>query len=587
MAKQASWLLRESRELFRSIFFDNSIIGMALLSVNDIILEANQVWCDFLGCTREELIGEHFSAFIHPDDMGLDAGPQEALLRGVIRDYVVEKRYLRRDGGTFWGRMNVSALRDKQGRLRCKLAILEDITPLKVKESEIAAQRCIYDTMLGVLAKVFQIPSSPTGGTSQAANNALYLHEVEWEEMVADEVIRVACCFATAGGGAYFGYNEAGQSLSLVSATGISANARSALAGHSFALGEEEGIVGLVAVTKKPFYLNDASADPRWTFTDPNIRSCYFAPLYYRERLFGVFVLFSDRIDGFTHEQRILADAISFYISAALETARLFASVRDICKMLDAGQEQLLHAQKMEAVGRLAGGIAHALNNQLTVIQASVDLQLPHISRCSPLYRSFLKIRKAAWNSANLARQLMLFGQKHPQFRVILDLNGCLQELREMLERLCGENVVIRFELSGDLRPIMADAANIDQVIINLVLNARDAMPEGGTITIRTENVRIPVPSPYGQNTVEKKDFVCLSVSDTGTGIEENMISCIFEPFFTTKEPGDGAGLGLSVAYGIVKAHGGWINVRTKVGSGTIFEVLLPALDPEESPGKR
>jgi len=195
--------------------------------------------------------------------------------------------------------------------------------------------------------------------------------------------------------------------------------------------------------------------------------------------------------------------------------------------------------------------------------------------------------RRREWRSANLARQLMLFGRKHPQFRVALDLNSNLEELREMLERLIGEDITIRFELSGDLRPIMADAANIDQVIINLVLNARDAMSGGGTITIKTENVQIAEPCfPLEQNAPRQGVFVCLTVSDTGTGMDGDVMSHIFEPFFTTKEPGKGTGLGLSVAYGIIKAHDGWINVKSNVGSGTTFEVLLPALGPEAPAGE-
>lgn len=579
-ARLALDALRESGELFRSIF-NNATVGIALVDKNDFILEANQAYCSFLGYTRDELIGMHYSAFTHPEDLDLDANPREALLKGVIENCVLERRYLRKDGGTVWGRLNVSLIRDKRGKHRYKLVLLEDITSLKARESEIAALKRIYSAMLGALAEASLTPPSRDDGINHLANMALSLQEAGYEEVVADRVIKVACDFTSARCGVYFGYDESTRSLSLVSATGVTGDVKAALADHRFPLGEERGIAGLVAGTRKSLYLPDAYADPRWVATDPNARSCYFVPLYYREKLFGVFALVSDRVDGFTSEQRTLTDTLALYISAAMENARLFTEIRRVYEMLNVTREQLFHAQKMEAVGQLAGGVAHALNNQLTIIQACVDLQTSRLPKSNSLYRTLLKIRKAAWRSANLARQLMLFGRKHPQFRVVLDLNSNLEELREMLERLIGEDITIRFELSGDLRPIMADAANIEQVIINLVLNAWDAMPGGGTITIKTENVQIEEPCSPEENAPREREFVCLTVSDTGTGMDGEVMSRIFEPFFTTKEPGKGTGLGLSVAYGIVKAHDGWINVKSKVGSGTTFEVLLPALDPE------
>ncbi|MGB9793184.1 MAG: ATP-binding protein [Thermacetogeniaceae bacterium] len=573
------WLLRESKgDLFGAVFFGNSLMGIALLTRDDVILEANQVWCDFLGYPRDELIGKHLSVFIHPEDTDIDAEQCEALLQGVIKSYVVERRYLRKDGTALWGRLNICGVRDRQGVLLCKLAILEDITPLKDREMEAAVLWQIYSSLLHVLEGAFL--SSPAAAVAGSFHPLpLRQKRGEWLEMLAEQVIKAVCRFVPAKGGAYFGYDEPNESLCFVGAAGIAEASRSAFAGRRFRLGEEQGIVGLVAGAKKPLYVPDFAADPRWLAVGEEFRSGYFAPLVYKERLFGVIAFFSDRIDGFTPGERAFIDSLSPHISAVWENVRLFESVYEVCGMDRSGQEQLLHVKKMEAIGRLAGGIAHALNNQLTVIQASVDLQLPHISRCSPLYNSLLRIRKAAWNAANLARQLMLFGQSQPQFKVVLDLNQCLLELREMLQRICGEDVAVRFDLAGDLLPVMGDAANIDQVIINLVLNARDAMPEGGTITIKTENVKITVPSSSGESAF--RDFVCLAVSDTGTGIDEELISFIFEPFFTTKRPGEGAGLGLSVAYGIVKAHGGWINVKTKVGSGTTFEVLLPAVGQE------
>jgi PAS domain S-box-containing protein len=230
---------------------------------------------------------------------------------------------------------------------------------------------------------------------------------------------------------------------------------------------------------------------------------------------------------------------------------------------------------KIDAVGRLAGGMAHELNNQLTVIYACVDLFLPGLSRDNPLHRALSRIRNSALICANLTRQLLLFSCRFPLFKVPIDLNQRVEELGKMLPRLLGGSIDIRLETSPHLWMVNADIVALDQAIANLVLNARDAMPDGGILTIRTENLSAVRP---GQEGVVPGRFACLSVSDTGAGIEESDQSRIFEPFYTTKRPGKGIGLGLPVAYGIVRAHDGWIEVDSAPGRGSTFRINLPAL---------
>jgi PAS domain S-box-containing protein len=238
-------------------------------------------------------------------------------------------------------------------------------------------------------------------------------------------------------------------------------------------------------------------------------------------------------------------------------------------------QSGRFQVEKIDAVGRLAGGIAHELNNQLTVIYASVDLFLPGLSRDNPLHRALSRIRNSALICANLTRQLLFFGCRFPLFRVPTDLNQRVDEIGKILPRLPGGSIDIRLETSPHLWMVNADAAALGQVISNLVLNAREAMPDGGVLTVRTENVSVVRP---GQTGGAPGRFVCLSVSDTGTGIEENDRSHIFEPFYTTKQPDKGIGLGLPVAYGIVRAHDGWIEVDSAPGRGSTFRINLPAV---------
>ncbi len=233
----------------------------------------------------------------------------------------------------------------------------------------------------------------------------------------------------------------------------------------------------------------------------------------------------------------------------------------------------LFQAQKMEAIGQLAGGVAHELNNQLMVIYACVDLYLSRLTRDDPLRRVLLRIRNSARISANLTRQLLIFGGRNPLFKIPINLNNNVEEVKNILVRLQGEQISIELQTSPDLCLVKADASNIDQAITNLVLNACDAIPGGGVITIRTANVYLG--RDERQQAIPGR-YVCLSVSDTGVGIDKENLPHIFEPFFTTKDKG--IGLGLSVAYGIIQAHDGWIEVDSTPSLGSTFHLYLPAL---------
>lgn len=456
-----------------------------------------------------------------------------------------------------------------------------EIAERRQVEYELKAQNRIYDAMHGVLeeASVASVPRYE--GISSLADMAFSLQSVGYEHTVAERLVEVACEIAGAKQGCYYGYDETTGHLKLVHTVGLAGDLISRSGEVSmFVKGEERGLVGLVAQTKKPVYVPDVQADPRWIAVDivRHIRSCYLLPFYHGEKLFGVFILLSEHVDGFSREKRVLADTLASYISTAMENARLFTEVHRAYERLNLTQQQLFQSQKMEAVGQLAGGMAHDLNNQLTIIQACVDLYLKSVPENDPIYKVFIRIRRAAERSANLTRQLMLFARKHPQFLEPLDLNSNIRELQEMFKQMIGEDITIELDLYDGLWIVNADAGNIDQVITNLVLNARDAMPQGGRITIKTENVKIEEGCSGTPQEGRPGCFVRLTVEDTGTGMDKQVLSHIFEPFFTTKDPGKGTGLGLSVAYGIVKDHDGWINVKSKVGQGTVFEIYLPAV---------
>jgi two-component system cell cycle sensor histidine kinase/response regulator CckA len=245
-------------------------------------------------------------------------------------------------------------------------------------------------------------------------------------------------------------------------------------------------------------------------------------------------------------------------------------------------EAQLLQAQKMEAVGRLAGGIAHDFNNLLTVITSYTTLALETLEVQDPLHGDLGEIHAAALRAAGLTKQLLAFSRKQVMQPEVLRLNEVATEMERMLRRLIGEDVTLTLDLANDLGEVYADRGQLEQVIMNLAVNARDAMPDGGHLVIETANSVRTSEFSIGELGAPAGEYVTLSVSDTGTGISEETQAHVFEPFFTTKPTGQGTGLGLATVYGIVKQSGGDIRLRSELGGGTTFFISLPRLQPTD-----
>jgi PAS domain S-box-containing protein len=250
-------------------------------------------------------------------------------------------------------------------------------------------------------------------------------------------------------------------------------------------------------------------------------------------------------------------------------------------------EARLLQAQKMDAVGRLAGGIAHDFNNLLTVITSYSGMALGSLRANDPLYHDMREIQSAAERAARLTKQLLAFSRKQVLRPELLDLSYVASEMESMLKRLIGEDVVLDLHLAADLGAISADPGQIEQVIMNLVVNARDAMPDGGHVGIETMNVSRIDERLSADDGAGTGEYVLLSVTDTGTGMSEATQANLFEPFFTTKAVGSGTGLGLATVYGIVKQSGGDIRVRSELGRGTSFRIYFPCVPRPEVDRRR
>ncbi len=275
-----------------------------------------------------------------------------------------------------------------------------------------------------------------------------------------------------------------------------------------------------------------------------------------------------------------------------LPTGEIVAVFENITERMQAEEEkakleaQLRQSQKMESVGRLAGGVAHDFNNMLSIIIGHADMLMSQIQPSDPAFGSLKEIMKAGERSAELTKQLLAFARKQVIAPVVLDLNDSISGILKMLGRLIGENISLSWKPAGNLWPVKMDPVQVNQILANLVVNSRDAIGDSGNITIETSNVKVDAPGMELYPDSAPGNYILLSVSDDGCGMDDETRMQIFEPFFTTKEQGKGTGLGLATVYGIVKQNNGFINVHSEPGKGTAFRIYLPACESVQPEGE-
>jgi len=341
------------------------------------------------------------------------------------------------------------------------------------------------------------------------------------------------------------------------------------------------GPTGTAIRTGKPVICQNLLTDPSFApWREAAIRYGYTAsialPLTHKTGVFGALNLYAADPDALAPAEVELLRRLADNLAYALRVMRMKAAGEQAMRKHDALEAQLHQSQKMEAVGRLAGGVAHDFNNMLAVIAGHAEMALEQAAPYSALHADLLEIQKAAQRSADLTRQLLAFARKQTIAPKVLDLNDTITGMLKMLGRLIGEDIDLLWKPANPLWPVNMDPAQIDQILVNLVVNARDAIAGVGKISIETGQATFDEAYCETHAGFVPGSHVLLAVSDNGCGMDKQILAQIFDPFFTTKPPGQGTGLGLATVYGIVKQNHGFINVYSEPGEGTTFKIYLP-----------
>jgi signal transduction histidine kinase len=353
------------------------------------------------------------------------------------------------------------------------------------------------------------------------------------------------------------------------------------------------GIAALALDQRCPMMTPDVLVDTRLTYPPemttrivPSAHRALLAvPLRLQDRILGALVVADATGRVYDAHDARLAEAFAAQATIALDNAGLYRDLQRAYDDLAHAQAQLAQAQKMEAIGHLAGGIAHEFNNLLTVILGRVALLLDQFASDHPVRSSLASIQKASERAATLTRQLLAFSRRQVLQPTLVNVNRIVTDMLPMLRSLLGERVEVVAALEVTPVWVRGDQAQLEQVLANLAVNARDAMPQGGRCTIRVAAVTLDAQGVARYPDLRPGPYARLAVTDTGHGMSSEVLARVFDPFFTTKGVGKGTGLGLSMAHGLVAQHGGTIVVESEEGHGSIFTIYLPQAPPASSPG--
>lgn len=627
--EEAEKALRRSEEQFRAIF-EHAPLGVALVSVDGIVREANPALLRILGYSREQLLGLHFELFTHPEDLNADVVLSHQLAAGAIDDYELEKRYITPAGEIVWARLHGASVRNEAGEIEYLIGLVEDITEAKraaesLRTSERRFRAIVDNAAVGVamatpdgtMIEVNAEFATMLGYTPEELRGRSY-KDFTYPEDLEASVTGVARIHASEvdkyqlvkryvrKDGSWFWVrltvsslrNEAGEMQNLIAFAEDISEQRAAEADlRRLATAIEqvnEAIVitdpdGVIQFVNPAFVATTGFTREEVVGHTPRVLKSGFHDTEFYQKLWSTIK------SGSTWSGRLVnrAKDDSTYIEDATispihgesgEITNFVAVKRNITHEVET-ERQIRQMQKMDAVGQLAGGIAHDFNNVLQIVLAYSEFVQNELPEGSRQREDLGLVLNAGKRGADLTRQLLAFSRQSELVIASFDVRPLVKEAIKMLRRTIPASVDLQYEFSKNLREVIADATQVHQVLLNLCVNAKDALPQGGRVKVRASMVTIGVEErmQLAADAVEG-EFVVIEVSDNGTGISPEVQERIFEPFFTTKDPGRGTGLGLASVYGIVKQHGGFLTFESELGVGTTFKVFLPAGEPSANP---
>ncbi len=635
--KQAEEKLRESEERFR-LAFENANTGMCLVDLDGNLTRVNNRMCEIFGYTKQELERMTVNDIAHPEDIDKSPAFIHKTLRGEVERSTFEKRYFHKQGHVVTCQVSSSLVRDAAGTPLYFISHLHDITDRKQAEEALRESEERYRTILedieegyfevdlagrstfinDSLCKIYGYPREEFLGTDNRRftdkENAKRVYEAfnqvyrtgepgrifDYEIIRKDGTKRQVEVFPS------LRRDSSGKPIGF---RGITRDVTERKQAEEALQKERE--ISLSILENAPYGVALIDKGGQYIYTNPEFTNITgymlqdvptgkdwfqkaFPDSNDRRKMLKLWKEDRSKGDMINREFNICCKDGKIcqvdFRSTFLKDGRAVIVFRDITERKRAEeemkslQEQLRQSQKMEAIGRLAGGIAHDFNNLLTVIKGYSQLSLVELKENTPLRGNIEHIHTATDRAADLVRQLLAFSRRQILEMKVWDLNTILTNLKNMLRRLIGEDIELTTILAEDLGRVKTDLGWIEQAIMNLVVNARDAMPSGGKLTIETGNVILDEAHVSHRVGVKPGHFVMLSVSDTGVGMTPEVRERLFEPFFSTKEKDKGTGLGLSTVYGIVKQSDGDIWVYSEPGKGSTFKIYLPRVDGPPEP---
>jgi PAS domain S-box-containing protein len=526
--KAADAALRESEDRFSHVF-EQSPLGKAMAGPDFRLRAVNPALCEMLGYEAEELAGRPFTGFVHPGDLETFLTSGRALVQGEVSQIQLEARFVAKGGAPLWVRVTVGPIRDADGNLVHMLAILQDIDENRrvvqaLRESEERLRNLNETLEQQAEERARQLASS------RAQLQAFFDNSPDWLTLIK----------GTPDGRFIF----------------VDINPTSEIA---YGLPREQ----VIGRTVEEILGHEPAQTP--------LR-------YFRECLRTGVSRYSTTRTMAGHTSAI--DVMAVLVPGPDNEGNKFiiTTARDMTER-EGIEAQLRQAQKMEAVGHLTGGIAHDFNNLLTAISGSLELLQKRMEdgRTADAPRYIAAARTAANRAAALTHRLLAFARRQPLDPVPLDANLLIGSMEDLLQRTLGPSVDLRLISDDGLWAVLCDRNQLEAAILNLAINARDVMPDGGQLIVRTENLRLDEAWARHEATGTKAgDYVAVSVTDTGSGMPPEVAARAFEPFFTTKPQGKGTGLGLSMLYGFVQQSGGHVRIESDVGMGTTVRMYLP-----------